>query len=322
MSARRSSWPAIALVAAVVLAGLGAGANYWGWLDNPTVEGSPRPTFTPPPPVIPDGAAETAALVVPAWQTLAGAAQADWAGADGPRFQLLADTLATHWRVLSGPDPSRRSDPGAAAPGMATTNPDPATGLADARAALAALSTAEWDRAGATTDSAAAWWAGLAGATDQVTAGLTGVYEAPPPLNPLATIGTSDETTAANTLLAAYDEAVYTAASALGRISRGDAFAQLATTLDSLKQGRDNLRRLAADNAWTIQPPAVAYQVPAMSDDASALTAVDRAIRSVAEAAVAWLASTTHTGDALAVVRSLPGLGHGYASAIWFGWPD
>ena len=337
MSSSRRPWPWFGLAVAVLLAGVGAGANLGGWWDTPTVTGPPRPAFTPPPPVIPDGAREAAALVVPAWTAVAGAA-AGTSGPEAERYQRLADTLALHWRVLNGPDPLARTDP-AATPGPdSPTDPaspstpvtpgpvspaDPETALADARSALATLSHQEWANATASGGVTAAWWAGLAGATDQVSAGLDGVYQAPAPLRWLVTVATSDDAHAVDALLAAYHEAVFTTATVLGRISKGPAYDGLAATLDRLKQQRDGLQRWAEDAGWTVQPPAAVYFVPSMTDDASGWTLVDQSLRAAAQAAMAWLASTTDQAErARAELQALIGLGHGYAPDLWFGWPD
>ncbi|MDR1808594.1 MAG: ferritin-like domain-containing protein [Propionibacteriaceae bacterium] len=323
MPARRVSWPLIGLVVVVVLALGGVVANLTGWFDDPAMAGAPRPTYSPPVLPAPDGAAEAAETIVPIWETLAGAAQGGFADDGGAQYQRLADTLAVQWRVLTGPNPLGRIDPGEGLPGTpaAVYGADQVSLVLPSLEALRAL---EWDYAAATADPmTAAWWAGLAGAADQVWAGVQGSYAAPPLLDPLVTLAPTDDPTAAATLEAAYHEAVYVTSAALGRLSKGAAYNATLATLNRLKADRDSLEALGQANGWELPVAAAAYVLPALDTDEAALDAVGTAVRAVSEAAGAWLGSTTASHDqALAALRSAAQMGAGYASAVWVGWPD
>jgi hypothetical protein len=308
--AEHPPWPVVGLVAALVLGLVGWIANAAGWLDDPALAGWPAPTAVPAAPVVPEGALEVAGLIFPAWAALA--------GSDDPGRRRLADSLALHWRVLTGPDPLNRVDPG---PQAAT--PEAAAPAADVAQTLAQVSGAEWSRAQTAPGVEAAWWAGLAGSTDQIMAGLTGPYVAPPPLDPWATIAVGDDAQGARDLMAAYHQAVFTTAAALGRLSRGPAWDQAAADLRHLLQGRNDLQALGQAQLWELPQAAPAYDLPPLGDDQAALAAIGQASRGLAAAAASWLASTSDQRDrALQELSWARQLGQGWASAYWVGWPD
>jgi hypothetical protein len=312
------------LTAALALFLAGAAVNLTAALDSAAVAGSPAPTFTPPAPPVPDGTPDAVPLVVAAWEAVAGGADAVAAG-DRDRWLALADTLAVQWRVLTGPDPAARSDPGVEAagePGTPSSFGSAQEAVNAAREALSVLGEFEWAQAEAAAGLDAAWWAGLAGSADQLRYGLTGAYTAPPPLKPLTTLAVSADADAAATLAAAYHEAVYTASALQGRTS-GTLRSTITAALDQFRRGRDTLQALAGEQGWTLPAAAAAYPLPALETEADCLAALGASVRAVSQAAAAWLGSTSaFHAEALADVRSAAGLGSGYASQIWFGWPD
>jgi hypothetical protein len=349
------------LILIVVGVVAGAVSNLTGWFDEPTIIGKPRPTYTPPLAPVPDGALAVADLIEPAWAGLAGAAQADWAGGDAPRFQLMADTLASHWRILTGPNPLARIDPGApasASPSASTTDPEivPTTStpptatpgttasasapaavpgepvVADNRnsaisqitTALAAVSQEEWSRAAQSSLAEASWWTGLAGATDQVQLGLNGVYNAPTPPNPTVTVApATNSATALNRVAAAYDEAIFIVSGLVGQAVGNGVETSLTTTWRQLESRRDAIVTLAQNNGWTVDPPAAAYKLPTVADDQAALTAAGQAIASISQAVTVWLATASDQRTAaIAELQAVVPLGQGYVTAIWVGWPD
>ncbi|MDR1448986.1 MAG: hypothetical protein LBI84_02070 [Propionibacteriaceae bacterium] len=309
-------------LAAVPLLGLAALlASLAGLLSDPRISGTPQPAYTPEPAVIPAGADEAATLTAAAWAVVAGGA--DW-NSEPERWTTLADTLVVHWRVLTGPDPLNRVE-GDGLPGEPEDTPSAEDALRQADAALAALSDTEWARAAAANGIEAAWWAGLAGAADQARQGLTGPYAAPKPLNPLATLALLPENEAFANLAAADHAAVFTAATVLGWLPPGHWLKGTAQELlERFRRDRDNLHDVAEACGWDFPAAAPAYDVPPLSDDASAQAALGQAAAGVAAGAVGWLAAASdeQRGQAVAEARQTAAAGQGYASALWFGWPD
>jgi hypothetical protein len=283
----------------------------------------PRPTHTPPAEAAPDGADEAAGLLATAWTAVAGAAEADWAGPDQAQWPALADTLAAQWRIVTGPDPLARAE-GEGLPGTPTAAPAAADAAAQADQALARLAEAAWGRAAAE-GATAAWWAGLAGSAEQLRRGLTGPYAAARPADPLVLLAVLPEDDAFARLADASHGAVYTASTLLGWLPADDGRrADVVGMLNRFRAGRDDLAAAAALDGWDFLAAAVAYAVPPLTDEAGPLTLLDQASAAWAEAAVAWLAAAPdeRRGQALAAVRWAAGLGQGYVTAVWFGWPD
>ncbi|MDR1511868.1 MAG: hypothetical protein LBS56_00070 [Propionibacteriaceae bacterium] len=333
MPLRRPPWPVIGLVAVVLMAAFGAVANLAGLFDSARVSGTPRATFSPSAPPAPDGTAEVAALTATAWAEAAGAAQAPWAGGDAPRWQAMADTLAVHWRVLTGPDPLSRIDPGPADlhPGAPAENADRDAALHSLNNVLADLAARELDRAKTTGQTAetrveAAWWAGLWGAVELIRQGVGGAYAAPAPLDPLATILPSDDATAVADLARSLDEAVFVTRAAVGRATPGGpTAAAAAATVEQLRRARESLADLAERQGWPVDPAAAAYSLPPLgnTDDTQCAAAVGETVRAVNQAAATWLASTSDFHDpALAQFQASVLIGLGQNTAVWVGWPN
>jgi hypothetical protein len=321
MPFRRVSWPLIGLVAAVVLSFIAACTNLAGTFDSPGIDGSPHPTYTVDAPVLPEGLDEVTPHVAWAWSAVAGAAQSDWAGGDAPRFQAMADTLLTHWRVLTGGNPLARVDPGEGTPAEPSLTADAGTGLNQANGALLDLVAIEWAHAQAATGTEAAWWAGLAGAAEQVRGGLWADYETPAPLDRLAILAPVTDAEAAAALMNAYHEGIFITGAAIGRLSSW-AVDPARATLEQLRRGRDALIDLAAAQGWATPTAEPAYDLPPLDNDGECADAVGAAVRGVTRAATEWLASTqAYHDDALAALRPLAGLGLGHDSAVWVGWP-
>jgi hypothetical protein len=317
---RRPPGPVLGLLVALLLGLATVIASLTGLLSDARVAGSPRPTYTPPTAPIPDGAAVAADQTAAAWATMAGYAAYDWVGDPG-HWQLMADTLAVHWRVLTGPNPLGR-DMGETTLGEP---PEPSGWAAfeGADQALLALAETQWGQARATVGLESAWWAGLAGATEQVRSGVSGPYPAPHPLNPLATLAEVSEAEAVSQLLAADHAAVYAASAVLGWLPAvSGERAQVQGLLTALRRERDLIRDLAAANGWPTPAAAAAYDLPELTDQTAPIV-LGQALDGIAQAAIAWVAATTDYHDrALDEVRWAALIAPGYMTSLWLGWPN
>jgi hypothetical protein len=261
------------------------------------------------------------------WASLAGCAQADWAGLEAGRWNALAELAALRWRILTGPDPVRRIDPDPARrPGQPRPAPDRATCLDQAETALAQAEQTEQARAEAASGAEAAWWAGLAAAAAQARHGLTGPWCEVGPIQPLAALAVQDEPTALAALIEAYHQTVFAAGAALGLVGPNDSLSQpLRTILEQARRQRDDLIELARAQRWPAPAGAPAYDLPPDGDPASASALVGSAQAGLASAAAQWVqASQERRPRAVlalieAAVLTLP-LGQGCAA--WPGWPD
>jgi len=128
---------------------------------------------------------------------------------------------------------------------------------------------------------------------------------------------------AAADLAAAYHEAVFVTGAAFGRLTPGGAARDGAwVALIQFRRDRDSLTELAAASGWSLPDSAAAYQLPPLGDDGECAAAIGAAARAVTLAAGAWLASTSYYhDDALAYLRAAAGLGLGYETSVWVGWP-
>jgi hypothetical protein len=313
----------LGLVVALALGLATTVASLTGLLSDARVAGSPRSTHSPEPALVPDGVADVADLVAAAWITVAGSAASDWVWTDAPHWQAMADTLAVHWRVLSGPDPLGRVE-GEGIPGTPDPPPYEGAGLSRAEATLVALAGAEWTRARSTQGLESAWWAGLAGATDQLRARVQASYQVPGPINPLATLAAVPEPEAFAHLVETDHAAVYTATAVLGSLPPNHALRpSVLGLLEQFRRHRDGLQDLAEANAWTIPAAAPAYALPELTDDGSAQAALGQAVDAIAEGAISWLAATTGFRDRAAdEVQWIATLWPSQTPSIWVGWPD
>ncbi len=248
-----------------------------------------------------------------------------WAGADAPRYALLAGIHRTHQQVLASVDPLRR-EPAAV---EATTVDAPAgrdQALAGASSVLSRLKESHESLASQTTGVVAAFWASQAAAAVQTQAGLsTSVVATVTKAVALRQVVTTTPAAAAVALLDRYHEAVYGLESVLGRLSNAHpSRVVLGNVVLTAKSQRDALVARTRAASQTPDPGSAAYSVPATASDDQALALAAQLLAAITRAAAVVVASgETGTNTAVADLEAaaILGLPLGMGLAEYPGWP-
>mgnify|MGYP000689861227 CR=1 FL=1 len=313
----------------LLLGGLAlAGCNALPLVEDPRIQGSPRPTYTPTPPARLAGVDHATGLEMAAAGVLAASASAPWAAADGSRWPLLAGIRRSHAAVLGSVDPLRRqAGPVPSVPPVAAAATRDA-GVAAMTAALVSLRDAELVLARESSGVASALWASLAAAAEQARAALSLAVTAATPAVPMRLVDVvTPWDVAANRVLSRYHEAVYGSQSALGFLPpRHPWRTPVSLLVTGLKAERDSLVAHLRSRSVTPDPGAPAYSLPTATTDAEIQALLGGLVRAITQACGVWVASADPEGRQRAaaglVSASTLGLPLGLGLAEWPGWPD
>lgn len=294
-------------------------------MDDPRVNGTPQPIWSPTPPPPLTGAANLAGLEGAAAALLTAMAGAPWADADAARFALLASIHRTHQQVLASVDPLRREGVAVEAATVAVpAGRDEA--IAGARSVLSRLKESHEALASQTSGVVAAFWASQAAAAVQTQTCLTSAASTVTRAVPLREVVTLAPDAAAIALLDRYHEAVYGLESVLGRLSNAHpSRAVLGNVVLTAKTQRDALVARTRAASRTPDPGSAAYSVPATTTDDKALALAGQLLAAITRAAVVVVASgETGTKTAVADLETAATLGLplGMGLAEYPGWPD
>ena len=293
-------------------------------LSDPTVQGSPRPPYTPPPPTPLPGSQDVAALERAAWSALLSAAAAP--GTDASSLTRLAAIRAAHVGVLTTPEPLWRRAATPPAPPTVAPAASRDAGVAAAHAALVALGEATVTRAVAEEGPLAALWASLAASAGQARLWLGAVPGGVVAAVPGRVVVRKPDAEAFATLLERYHEATYGFSSLLGFLPARHALRPaVASVLSATRTRRDALMAYDRAASATPTPGAGAYSVPpATPDQVPAVAAA--LLTSITGAAGVWVASATTERRRRAVDELVCAAGAGLpvnaGLAEWPGWPD
>ena len=256
-----------------------------------------------------------------AWGLLAGMADLD---SSNGQWASMAQTLASQWLVLTGPDPLHRLPANEATLGDATLVADASDATAAANTALTSARDTALSQANSSAGLAAAFWAGLAAGLEQVRMGLAGPYEAATQPDHTVTITIMDESTALSDLISRYDEGVFAMRSAMGFMDPSDPDqSTFKVVLSTLQTDEATLTDLSVSTGASPTPPGL-YELPSGRDHDAAMALLARTQKALTEASLVWAASSTDPTQATEYVMSNATLamGYGLGTAAWPGWPD
>ena len=282
--------------------------------SDPRIEGTP-----PPGPTVAADFEQAADEVHAAWNAVANLA----ASTGSQQWGSMADTLASQWLILTGPDPLHRIS---ATDAIGDPTPDPSLGEGTS-GADSALVTARDDaltQANASTGLATAFWAGLAAGLEQVRLGLTEGYDPATPADPTVTITILDEPTALSDLISQYEAGIFAIRSAMGFLAPADPDqSTFRIVLTGLQSDLSALTGMAASSEATPVGQGV-FELPPGRDSAAAMALLATTQKSLTDASMVWAASSVDPSRATPYLMRNAALAmdYGLGTAAWPGWPD